>query len=718
MKAEIRDRQARMSAVTDRFKSWRPAREVLTKVIAQPTCFVQLDGATRCGGWPIQRFGLVHGPSNHGKAQPIDEPVLTPEGWVAIGTLNVGDYVVGASGKATRVTGVYPQGERKIFQVMMDDGGWTRCCGEHLWFTTTANELNHGRYRRGPRPERKRIFTGRDGRGSVKECRQIAMTLSESHYVPMVEPVRMRAVDLAIDPYILGLLLGDGSFRGRSIRFTSADEELHEALGKWVELYGDIYNVNGIEGRVTGGERGNSDGSRLMWLVEELGMRGHRSEEKLVPPEYLYADADQRLALLQGLMDTDGSPPTRKSGGAQCQFSTTSIHLRDAMMWLARSLGGRARWGLKKTDSLDAYSVMVSGLASPFRLKRKQSKLPKRRLRKVRRRIVDIESVGVAQCVCIKVEAEDQLYVTRDFIVTHNTAFVLGLGLSFLQAGHFFALVDAEYTTPDDWLQKLMADSHDDPGFVAMRPHSYDETVEGVREFVNTIARARAEGDIEPETSGLIVVDSLNKLVPEKLLNKLMKGEGSFDGADGRAGMMIAAINNQWLKELTPQLYHTRTALVVIAREYARQKASMFDHGPDYTVAGGRGIEFESSLTCRVSRAGFVKRSKDGPVIGEKHRVTIRKTKVGGKEEKAETAHFYTSNGVLIPEGFDRARGVVEEAIARGVVHQKGSSYTWSSQGEILGRGVNAVVKSLHTDQKTLMAIEEEVRDVIAKQQQ
>lgn len=298
-----------------------------------------------------------------------------------------------------------------------------------------------------------------------------------------------------------------------------------------------------------------------------------------------------------------------------------------------------------------------------------------------------------------------------------KTAFMLGLGLSFLRAGHFFAYVDAEFTTPDDWLQKLMSDYHDDPGFVAMRPGSYDETVEGVREFVEKLTIARAEGDIDANTSAFIGIDSLNKLVPEKLLNKLMKGEGGFDGADGRAGQMIAAINNQWLKELTPRLYHSGTALAVIAREYDRQKKSVFDQGPEFVVGGGRGVEFESSMTCRISRAGYVKKGKgrDAQVLGEKHKVTIRKTKVGGKEDKQEVAYFYTSNGVLIPEGFDRGRAVLEEAIKQGVVARKGSTYEWSSMGQVLGRGEHNVVKYLSDDEETMIGIEQEVRDRFAE---
>jgi RecA/RadA recombinase len=150
-----------------------------------------------------------------------------------------------------------------------------------------------------------------------------------------------------------------------------------------------------------------------------------------------------------------------------------------------------------------------------------------------------------------------------------KTALCVGLGKSFLQAGGFFAFIDAEMTTPADWLQKLMGEYASSPGFVAARPRNYEAAVDGVREFAETIANARAAGELPEESTGLIVVDSIRKLVPERLLAKIMKhgaegDKGSIDGAGGRAGQMRAAINAQWLDELVPLLYHTRCAMIFV----------------------------------------------------------------------------------------------------------------------------------------------------------
>ena len=294
-----------------------------------------------------------------------------------------------------------------------------------------------------------------------------------------------------------------------------------------------------------------------------------------------------------------------------------------------------------------------------------------------------------------------------------KTAFVHGLGLSFLRAGNFYAYIDAEFTSPEDWLRTLMRQYADHPGFLAKRPKSYEDTVDSVRDFVNTIAEAREKGEIESDTTALVVVDSIRKLVPEGLLKKLLKGDGGLDGASGRGAMMKAALNAQWLDELVPLLYHTKTALVFIAREYDTTpdayKSVEPGEGKDYKVGGGKGLIFESSVVGRVTRTWV----KDGTgesarVIGERHCVEITKTKVSGKQHKVERGYFHTSNGLLVPAGFDRARDVLELALDAGVVQQSGSWFSFD--GERIGNGTSAAVKALTSNEALLDTIEGEAR--------
>jgi RecA/RadA recombinase len=298
-----------------------------------------------------------------------------------------------------------------------------------------------------------------------------------------------------------------------------------------------------------------------------------------------------------------------------------------------------------------------------------------------------------------------------------KTAFVHGLGLSFLGRGHYYGYVDAEFTTPEDWLRKLMAGQARSRSFLALRPDTYEQTVDAVRELLDGIAAARAAGDIDGSTSGLVVVDSMRKLVPEDILSKIKKHgatgkRGSIDGMGGRAAQIKAAMNASWLDELTPKLYRTGTAMAAIVRETEDPNADLWAklHGLDFKVTGGKAVIFDASLLLRVERDKWVRESDadDARIVGERHRVTIRKTKIGAKEGRDVVCWFHSSNGVLVPEGFDRARDVLEMAIGYGIVEVTGGWYRWQGHR---WQGASAAVKKLHARPDALAELEGQVRD-------
>ena len=140
-----------------------------------------------------------------GKALGNQEPVLTPSGWQPIGEIRVGDMVATVDGSFTRVEGVYPQGRVPLYRVAFDDGSSVLTCAEHQWETTTRSERKHGRA------------------GSVRTTAEIAESLTFpngplrglNHQVPVLSAVRHPTAVLAVDPYLLGMWLGDGSPRGR-----------------------------------------------------------------------------------------------------------------------------------------------------------------------------------------------------------------------------------------------------------------------------------------------------------------------------------------------------------------------------------------------------------------------------------------------------------------------------------------------------------------------
>jgi phosphate starvation-inducible PhoH-like protein len=362
-----------------------------------------------------------------GRAQPIHSSVLTPTGLRAIGSLSVGDVVIGSDGRPTRVTGVYPRGRRPVYRVSAQDGASTLACGEHLWAVTTAADRRRGK------PPR------------VLETREMIGHLRAAHVhryeLPLVSrPVEFVYRDVPMDGYALGLLLGDGCITLRTTpSFSTADPELAVALehaipGVTVTRKGDYDYIL----RRTGGSRGGVIvPNPATQLLRELGIGGTHSNTKFVPAAYLFNDAAIRLAVLQGLLDTDGGPVTQPGRSCRIQYVTTSLQLKDDVVFLVRSLGGvaycrtRATFGRRPGRARgravgyrsDAYVLEIrlpSGI-QPFRLTRKLERYNAIGGGRPMRFIDKIEPEGVQDTVCISVAAADSLYVTEDFLVTHNT---------------------------------------------------------------------------------------------------------------------------------------------------------------------------------------------------------------------------------------------------------------------------------------------------------
>jgi hypothetical protein len=365
---------------------------------------------------------LILGEPHVGKASPLDEPVLTPHGYRPIGSLRIDDEVIGSDGCPTCVTGVFPQGVRPIFRVTLDDGASTRVCAEHLWLTKR-------------RSDRQAL----DSSAKVRTTVEIASSMrgdapSGIHYLPRLSaPVifRDRQAPLPIDPYYLGLLLGDGCMASTApnLGYTSADDELIAAVERGAREMGD----EAIPHREPTFTWVHFRGPNTRAALEKLELYGCVSQTKFVPSVYLHAAPAERLALLRGLCDTDGtiSEQSVGSGGTTAVFISTSERLRDAVAFLVRSLGGRARirpfdYALAAGTGTQAWLVRITfdDETIPFALPRKAARM-RFRTKSFKPRIVAIEPYGESECVCISVAAEDHLYVTNDFIVTHNSTSVV-----------------------------------------------------------------------------------------------------------------------------------------------------------------------------------------------------------------------------------------------------------------------------------------------------
>lgn len=356
-----------------------------------------------------------------GKAQPVDAPVLTPNGWRAIGDLVAGDEVIAGDGTVTRVVGVYPQGERDVVRFTFDDDAEAECCDEHLWVVKDAE----ARFRKeSPRYSKWGVRTA----GEIRERWGEEPAAKQRVAIPTVGRGDRAERPVLIDPYLMGVLLGDGGLTV-GVVFSTADPEIVEAVravvpaGVTVRPRGNAYDW-----QISGDGRGPGS-NPLINSLRVYGLFGKKSEHKHIPTEYLHNSPSVRLAVLQGLMDTDGDIGIPHGCPT---FGSTSRALAEGVRDLVRSLGGKASIADRQTRFANKHGARVKGLPSfrvrirlpgvdLFRLERKRCRRKDPTSTTDDRVLWSIRPSRRAECVCIAVEHPDQTYVTSDYVVTHNT---------------------------------------------------------------------------------------------------------------------------------------------------------------------------------------------------------------------------------------------------------------------------------------------------------
>ena len=388
------------------------------------------------------RITFVSGPAGTGKAQPLESPILTPNGWIKMGEIEIGDRVISVDGNSTVVTGIYPQGNIDIWELTFSDGSKVECCSEHLWYTQTEQDRNsrkHIGYLDG-----KRIREKYQKEGSVKTTLEIVETLYDkrnrvNHSIPIVSPVNFTEQKVLIDPYVMGCLLGDGSFR-HHLGFTSEDNEIIELITKIIKEDNMVlsHKTNCDYNIISEKIKPKTLKNKYKDYIEKLGIYGKYSDEKFIPNCYKYNTIENRIKILQGLMDTDG---TISKNGTFVSYTSTSIGLIQDVKELVQSLGGIATdhkvkhpfytYNGEKKQGKDAYTLTITmnGDINPFKLSRKRDLVIPKTKYKPTRYIVAAKLIGKKEAQCITVEHLSHLYITNDYIVTHNTLVSLMAGL-------------------------------------------------------------------------------------------------------------------------------------------------------------------------------------------------------------------------------------------------------------------------------------------------
>lgn len=364
--------------------------------------------------------------SGHGIGKVISNQVVidTPIGKRKWEDLRIGDMVWGRNGKSTLITAKFPHTNWNFYKIKFSDGTETFAGLEHKWEVTTRADRDKG--------NAPKVVTTEEMINNIHRKYQIPLTSA-------VEYVEQRTIT---HPYIMGYILGNGSLRTPSaVKVSCYDPELYEYME--LLLPGGLKFRGSDEGymHISANESRDNDGvggkNLILNEMMDLGLHGKYGVEKFIPDIFKYNSVKNRIHLLRGLMDSDGTISSRigdnNRRGYKVQFSTSSIKLRDDIIWLVRSLGGVANYSIDDRRDCgygatnDNYEIHINlpNHINPFYLPRKAG-LYDDYVGTVKREpiktVVSIEYDHTGDGHCITVDADDHLYLANDFIVTHNSA--------------------------------------------------------------------------------------------------------------------------------------------------------------------------------------------------------------------------------------------------------------------------------------------------------
>lgn len=348
-------------------------------------------------------YFIRHFQPYQGKGLALDTEIATPAGWTTMGALREGDTIFGGDGSPCRVTSAFAPRELDCYRVSLADGSSVVADGDHRW-TVWDRDCNAER---------------------VVDTRALACAAGRSrtrYMLPSTPPLSgLPDADLVIAPYALGAWLGDGTSSGAG--FTSADEEIAEHLAAVGEPVRDLRSSGRSYAWTWAGTRAGPREGKFVARLRALGVL----DDKHVPVEYLRGSAEQRLALLQGLMDTDGSVYFTHGESSRCEFTSVNERLARDVLALTRSLGIRSKLAtgsamLNGVDCGPRWRVTFSTGLPVFKLARKLTRIVEDR-RERRVGVVGVEAVDPVATRCIAVDSDSATFLAgRDLIVTHNSS--------------------------------------------------------------------------------------------------------------------------------------------------------------------------------------------------------------------------------------------------------------------------------------------------------
>lgn len=352
------------------------------------------------------KYGILKATTGSGKGLPLNAKIYTPEGYVRNGDLQIGDEVLNSYGGVSKVTGIYDRGKQVCYKITFTDDTSVVCDEDHLWNVIDHNSstMKWETY------STKTLFALGANRSCGTGCRW---------EIPIAEPVQFNKRKVKIDPWLLGVLLGDGTFTKQEVSVSNTEPDILKRVQEIANC--KVYHRKDRVSMIL------CDKGSLHYRLMDYGLQGKHSWEKFIPKDYIYNTVDVRLKVLQGLIDTDGSVY-----GNSITITSTSRQLVEDCLEIVQSLGGTGTISTRQTkytyngekkDGRESYRLSLKLYKfKPFTSEKHNAEYQERtKYVNAYRRIRSIKITTPRETRCITVDSDDSLYLTDGFVVTHNT---------------------------------------------------------------------------------------------------------------------------------------------------------------------------------------------------------------------------------------------------------------------------------------------------------
>ena len=539
----------------------------------------------------------IAGRPKSGKALDINTKIPTPSGWKFAKDIEVGDEIFDRLGKPTIVLGVYPQGELQAYEVVMQDGTSFVANDEHIIpYVTRRKNINN-------KTLKEMMVDYKKPKTKFEHD-----THTHKYRIPKNDAVSYEKKDFIIEPYALGVLVGDGCLLESKLSISSNELDVLENASKALGLPMPHKNS---QKNYTWNYETNEQTKKIKDELKFLGLNV-KSVEKHIPYKYLISSIEQRKELLAGLMDTDGTVSiNRDTGSMRYQFSTSSKQLKDDFKELALSLGYGVTVSVDNRHlkegsnanfanySLNVYTDEV--IVSSEKHLKKLEGYEVRSFKDQYTYITDIVEVEPREMVCFKVDNEEELFLINDYIVTHNTSLFYEIlkREGGLDAGLLFAF-EKGYNFLD--------------GINVVDIASWSDFIDAI-------------DDLEDDNEGFVYVgidtaDIAGRLCQEYVLRKQSTKDGKrYDAmADIPFGKGYELVEAEF------------------ARQFARLDRIFggwmsITHDKDKTIKEKSGLEYDKTMMSASGRTGdYIKNSSDFIVF-----IDIQTEKTRDKETRKQT---------------------------------------------------------------------------------